>query len=56
MGHEVEDLDGGIGRAPLEVTHVGPVYADGKAESFLGIPGLRAKGMDDLAEAAEQQR
>lgn len=43
-----------IGRAPLEMTHIRPVHADGEPESLLGIPGLRAEGTDDLAEAMEQ--
>ena len=50
----MKGFHGGITRAALELTHMGPVHADREAESFLGIPGLRAKGTDDLAEAVEQ--
>ena len=50
----MQGFHGGITRAPLELTHMGPVQADREAESFLGVPGLRAKGTDDLAEAVEQ--
>jgi hypothetical protein len=54
FGNEVQGFHGGIGRAPFEMTHVGPVHADGQAESFLGVSGLRSKGTDDLTEAVEQ--
>ena len=54
FGDKVQGLHRRISRAPLEMTHIGAVHADREAESFLGVPGLRAKGADDLAEAMEQ--
>jgi hypothetical protein len=54
FGDEMQSLHRGISRAPFEMTHIGTMDADRQAESFLGVPGLRAKGADDLAEAMEQ--
>lgn len=46
VGDAVEDIDGGVGQASFDKTHVGPMHPHRAAEAVLG---------NDLADAAEQQ-
>lgn len=54
FSNQVKSFHGGIGLAPFEMAHVGPVQAYRKGESLLGVAGFRAKAANDLAEALEQ--
>jgi hypothetical protein len=54
IGDQMQGFHRRIGRSPLDMTHAGPVDANGEAESFLGVSSFRAKGTDDLAEAVKQ--